>query len=76
MNARRIIAGLLMIALALALTACGQGKPAPTLPPLDEGIPDSSPVYTENQAPRETKNYLYEEQSTPLSLEVFDLFFE
>lgn len=61
MNVRRNIAGLLVLVLAFSLSACGQGKPVPTLPPLDE-IPASRTTYIEeDQAPRETKNYLYEE---------------
>lgn len=60
MSQKRIIASLLMVSLAFSLAACGMGKPAPSLPPLDEGaVPSSSEA--ETQAPRATQNSLYEE---------------
>lgn len=65
MNVRRNIAGLLVLVLAFSLSACGQGKPVPTLPPLDE-IPASRTTYIEeDQAPRETKT-IYMKRSFPM----------
>ena len=61
MNNKRIIAGLLAVVLVVGLSACGgTERPAPSLPPLDEGT-ETSAAGKADRASQEAQNALYEE---------------